>query len=63
MDGLVSGNGGGGNSYCEGHIIIYMSCYIIVVRRKGMFLYSAVSSPLDCSKSCTVILPWQTCSF
>ena len=27
-----------------------MSCYLIVVRRKGMFLYSAVSSALDRSR-------------
>ena len=38
MDGLVSGNGGGGNSYAKG---IYMNCYLIVVRRKCMFLHSA----------------------
>ena len=30
---------------------------------KGMFLYSAVSSPLDRSNSFTLFLPWQTCSF
>ena len=29
---------------------------------KGMFLYSAVSSPLDRSKRFT-LSPWQTCSF
>ena len=28
-----------------------------------MFLYSAVSSPLDRSKRFTLLLPWQTCSF
>ena len=28
-----------------------------------MFLYSAVSSPLDRSKRFTLFLPWQTCSF
>ena len=32
-------------------------------RGKGMFLYSAVSSPLDSSKRFTLFLPWQTCSF
>ena len=31
--------------------------------KKGMFLYSAVSSPLDRSKRFTLFLPWQTCSF
>ena len=30
--------------------------------KKGMFLYSAVSSPLDSSKRFTLFLPWQTCS-
>ena len=30
---------------------------------KGMFLYSAVSSPLDRSKRFTLFLPWQTSSF
>ena len=30
---------------------------------KGMLLYSTVSSPLDRSKSFTLFLPWQTCSF
>ena len=32
-------------------------------KKKGMFLYSAVPSPLDRSKRFTLILPWQTCSF
>ena len=36
----MGGNGGGGNSYAKG----------IVVRRTGMVLNSAVSSPLDRSK-------------
>ena len=31
--------------------------------RKGMFLNSAVSSPFDRSRSITLFLPWQTCSF
>ena len=31
--------------------------------RKGVFLYSAVSSPLDCSKRFTLFLLLQTCSF
>ena len=30
---------------------------------KGMFLCSAVSSPLNRSKRFTLFLPWQTCSF
>ena len=30
---------------------------------KCMFLYSAISSPLDHSKRFTLFLPWQTCSF
>ena len=30
---------------------------------KGMFLCSALSSPLNRSKRCTLFLPWQTCSF
>ena len=29
----------------------------------GMFLDSAVSSPLDRSERLTLFLPWQTCSF
>ena len=32
-------------------------------RKKGMFLYSAVSRSLDRSKCFTLFLPWQTCSF
>ena len=31
--------------------------------KNGMFLYSAVSSPLDRSNRFTLSLPWQTCSF
>ena len=33
------------------------------IKSQGMFLYSAVSSPLDRSKRFTLFLPWQTCSF
>ena len=32
----------------------YMRCYLIVISRKCMFLYSAVSSPLDHSKRFTL---------
>ena len=33
------------------------------IKGKGMFVYSAVSSPLDFSKRFNLFLPWQTCSF
>ena len=42
---------------CMGSIEMLHHC------KKVMFLYSAVSSPLDRSKRFTLFLPWQTCSF
>ena len=35
----------------------------VLFPRKRLFLYSAVSSPLDRSKRFTLFIPWQTCSF
>ena len=37
--------------------------YLVPEKGKGMFLYSAVSSPLARSKRFTHFLPWQTGSF
>ena len=37
--------------------------WMALTGKKGIFLYSAVSSPLDRSKRFTLFLPWQTCSF
>ena len=42
---------------------VSLCAFVCVCKGKGMFLYSAVSSPLDRSKRFTLFLPWQTCSF
>ena len=43
--------------YCHVYCIPHF-----VIKSKGLFFYSTVSSPWDCSK-CFTLHPWQTCSF